>query len=85
MAASTEQLHTHASEAEKHAEQLATGLAEIGAGDDAVKAVTQCAEVLRKVATGLAKGMKDEEPEPQPTMADAADRMMAARAQPPAA
>lgn len=85
MAASTEQLHTHAIEAEKHAEQLATGLGEMGADPGAVKAVSQCADLLRKISVALAKGMKEEQPsEPEPanepqTMDQALDQHMAAR------
>lgn len=91
MPASTDQLHTHAMEAEKHLEQLATGLGQIGADDAAVKAVSQMASVLRKVASGLAKGGTADEPEApeaeRPTMDSAANDMMAERraaTQPPA-
>lgn len=84
----TEQLHDHAMEAEKALEQLATGLGQIGAAPEAVKAVSQMAEVVRKIGTGLAKGMKAEPAEPAHTphtMDSAADEMMAERnAAPPA-
>ncbi len=84
---STDQLHTHALKAEEHAEQLATGLAGIGADEKAVKAVTQMAGVFRQIAGGLAKGGTDEpEPEPKPTMDDALTQHMDERraAAPPA-
>ncbi len=78
MAATTDKLHTHALKAEEHAEQLATGLAEIGADEKAVKAVTQMAGVFRQIASGLAKGGTAEpEPEPKPTMDQALDEEMA--------
>lgn len=83
MAASTDQLHTHAVKMEEHAEQLATGLAQVGADDAAVKAVTQCAAIGRKIAAALAKGgTQDEQPEPEPakpTMDQALDQHMAER------
>lgn len=83
MAASTDKLHDHAVQAEKHAEALATGLAQVGADDAAVKTVTQCAEILRKIATALAKGgTSDEQPEPEPepqSMDQALDQHMAER------
>lgn len=78
----TEELHDHAVQVEKHAEQLATGLAKLGAAEEAVKFYTQVAEQSRRVATGLAKNMKDEPPEeeqPAGSMDEAADRMMARR------
>lgn len=82
MAVSTDQLHTHAIEAEKHLEQLATGLAEIGADPAAVKAISQMADVTRKIASGLAKGGTQDEPE-KPTMDQELDNHMAER-RPPA-
>lgn len=84
MPASTDKLHDHAVQAEKHAEALATGLAQVGADEAAVKTVTQCAEILRKIATALAKGgTSDDQPEPeaqQPrTMDEAVDQHFAER------
>jgi len=83
----TDQLHTHAIEAEKHAEQLATGIAQIGADPAAVKAVTQCAALFRKIAVSLAKG--GTQPAPQPTTDQAISnhfaQQRAAQAAPPAA
>lgn len=80
MAASTDQLHTHAIKGEEHAEALATGLAQVGADDAAVKAVTQCAGILRKIGAALAKGgtadePAEEQPPRRPTMDDAMERM----------
>lgn len=51
--------------AEKNLEQLATGLAEAGADPQAVKAVSQMAEVVRKVIKALGRGQEntgDQEP-----------------------
>lgn len=79
----TEKLHAISVAAEKSLEQLATGLGQIGADPQAVKAVSQMADVLRKIATGLAKGMK-QEPVPGQngaphTMDSATEAMMADR------
>ncbi len=71
-----EQLHEHASQAEQHLEQLATGLARIDADPQAVEAITKMAGVVRTVASSLAKqgleGQRAEgqppEPQGQPTM-----------------
>lgn len=51
-----DQIHTHAVEAEKHVEQICTLLGQAGADPAAVKACTGMAEVLRRIATGVAKG-----------------------------
>lgn len=82
----TDQLHTHAIEAEKHAEQLVTGLAQVGADPGTVKAVTECAALLRKVAVILAKGGTQPAPQ-QPTTDQAISNHFAqqrAQAAPPA-
>lgn len=87
MPVTTDKLHDHAIKAEEHAEQLATGLAEIGADEQAVKAVTSIAGVFRKIAAGLAKGgtaepeeaPAEEAPAAKPTMDQALDEHMAAR------
>ena len=75
----TEQLHDVSIQAEKLIEQLATGLGQIGAAPDAIQAVSQMAEILRKIATGLAKSMKAEPAEQPHTMDSATDEMMAER------
>lgn len=46
-------LMEHALQMERHAEQLATGLAKAGAPDATVKVVTQCASVGRAMAKAL--------------------------------
>lgn len=56
----TAQLHDEAVQAEKHLEALATGLAQVGASDQTVKAVTQMAEVTRQIVSAL--GQHQEEP-----------------------
>ena len=86
MPPNTDALHTHAMKAEEHIEQLATGIAAVGAPDEAVQALGQCADLVRKVATGLAKTMRDEPaPEqPTPTTDEAiAAHMASRRAAPP--
>lgn len=49
-----EKLHQHAVAAEKHLEQLATGLGQAGAPDPAVKTVSQMADAVRKIVQSLA-------------------------------
>lgn len=61
----TAQLHELAVDAEKNLEQLATGLAQAGANEAAVDALTSMAEAVRRIAKSLVA------PEPDP--ADAAD------------
>jgi hypothetical protein len=51
----------HALQMERHAEQLATGLAQAGAPAETVKVVTQCASVGRAMAKAL--GNKNQNPE----------------------
>lgn len=59
-------LHEHAVNAEKELEALATGLAQAGAGDGTVKAVTQMAEVCRQIVTALGKGQESQPDEENP-------------------
>lgn len=84
----TEELYDKCKQAEKLLEQIATGLGQLGAAPEAVKAFSQMADVVEKVCNGLAKSMKEEPAEPAHTMDSAADEMMAERAaareQPPA-
>lgn len=64
-----ESLHEHAVQAEKHAEALATGLAQAQADPATVKVVTQCADVFRKIVMALGKGQEgtgDNEPRAEP-------------------
>lgn len=83
--AAADKLHSVAMAAEKNLEQLATGLGQVGASPDVVKAVTQCAEITRKIATGLAKGgvgggQQQAQAQPQQhTIGSATDAMMADR------
>lgn len=73
-------LHTHATVAEEAVEQLATGLAKAGADPAAVDTCTQMAGLLRKIATGLAKGGTPEHGAAQAapeTTQSATDGMMA--------
>lgn len=58
MAATEGSLHDHALQAEKHLEALATGLADAGAGEETVKAVTQMADVVRKIVSALGQGQE---------------------------
>lgn len=73
----TEQLYNLCVEAEKLLEQLSTGLGQVGAAPEAVHAVSSMADVVRKICSGLAKGMKESPPEPAHTMDSAAEEMMA--------
>lgn len=58
-------LHEYAVNAEENLEKLATGLAQAGADEGTVAAVTKMAEVTRKIVKALGKGQEqtgDEEP-----------------------
>lgn len=73
-----EKLHGHAAEAEKHTEQLATGLASAGAPPETVKTVEQIAEALRTIAKSLVSAAQNAPaPEQEQTMDTATDDMMA--------
>lgn len=66
---SASSLHEHAVQAEAHLEQLATGLAKAGADEGTIQAVSQMADVTRKIVTALGKGQEatgDEEPAAPP-------------------
>lgn len=77
---SAAKLHDSAVKAEKELEALATGLAQAGADPGAVKAVTQMADVVRKMVGMMAKQAQAEQPEAaKPTISSATDDMMAAR------
>lgn len=83
----TEQLYDACHQAQALLEKIATGLGQAGAAPEAVKAVSQMADVVGKICNGLAKGMKSEPAEQPHTMDTAADEMMADRraaAAPPA-
>lgn len=58
MAATEGPLIDHAIQAEKHLEQLATGLADAGAAEETVKAVGQMADVVRKIVSALGQGQE---------------------------
>lgn len=78
--APADNLHEHAVQAEKHLEQLATGLAQAGADDGTISTVTKMAEVTRKVVMALGKGQAatgdHAPPAAQPhTMASATDAL----------
>lgn len=60
-------LHEHAIQAEKHLEQLATGLAAVGAPPEAVKSLAKMADVVRGLAQRLGKPQQDQAPQPQPS------------------
>ena len=82
----TEQLYNDCKQAETLLHKLATGLGQVGAGTDAVQAVSQMAEVVGKICNGLAKGMKASPAEPPHTVHSATESMMAdhaARQAPP--
>lgn len=75
-------LHDVAMTAEKALEQLATGLGQAGADPRAVKAISQCADVTRRVAKALAQpSAQAVQPQPaQPhTIDSATEAMMADR------
>ena len=58
-------LHRHALAAESALEQLATGLAQAGVGDDVVGNITQMADMVRQLAGALGEGQEatgDQEP-----------------------
>ena len=63
-------LHDHAVQAEAHLEALATGLAKAGADDATIKAVSQMADVTRRIVKVLGQGQEQtgpqEPPAPQP-------------------
>lgn len=81
----TEELHDAAMQAEAGLEKLATGLGQLGADPQTVQAFSKMAEITRKTATGLAKGLKEQPAEPAHTMdsamADTMRERAAARAQ----
>ena len=63
--ASTSSLHDHALQAEKHLEQLATGLAAAGVAPNQVQTVSKMADVCRQIVQQLGKGQEqtgDNEP-----------------------
>lgn len=80
-------LHEHAVQAEKHLEQLATGLAKAGADEPTVQTVTKMADVARKLVSALGAGQEEtadnegpaeDRAEPQPeqhTMGSATDAL----------
>jgi hypothetical protein len=64
-----EDLHGIAAEAEKCLEKLATGLSEAGAAPDAVKTVSDMADVVHQVVKALGEGQEqtgDDEPPAAP-------------------
>lgn len=64
MAATTDQLHMYAITAEKNLEQLATGIATVGADDGTIKGISQMADACRQIAVKLAQGGNAQAPEP---------------------
>jgi hypothetical protein len=87
MAATPDQLHTLALEAEECLEKFSTALASAGADDKAVQAIGQMADAVRQIAGMLGKS------EPQPAAPSTDDaigahmaqrRAQAAAPQPPA-
>lgn len=77
-------IHTHAVEAEKNVEQVCTLLGQAGADPTAVDTCTKIADVLRRIAAGVAQGgtpahgAAQATPPVQHTMSTATDAMMAA-------
>lgn len=59
-------LHSYALSAEKNLEALATGLAQLGGDEQAVKAVAKMADVCRQLAAGMAKLAHHTPPPAQP-------------------
>lgn len=63
-------LHSYAVAAEENLEKLATGLAQAGADENTVEAVTRMASVVRQIVRVLGKGQEqtsdEEPPEQQP-------------------
>ena len=51
-------LHEHAVAAERHLEQLATGLGQAGADNQVVQTFTKMADVVRKLVTALGRGQE---------------------------
>lgn len=90
MPADTDHLHDCAMKAEDALEQLATGIAGLGAPDETVKGITEMANACRQIGSQLAKSMRDEPaPTERPTTDEAisshmAGRRAAAAPQPPA-
>lgn len=56
MAATTDQLHTFAVNAEANLEHLATGIATVGADDNTINGIKQMADACRQIALHLAQG-----------------------------
>lgn len=52
------QLHDVALDAEKNLEELSTGLAQAGADEKTIQAVTNMADVTRKIIQALGKGQE---------------------------
>lgn len=70
-------LHTLAVDAEKSLEALATGLGQAGADPQSVDAVSQMAEVTRKIVKALGAGQAhtgDDEPPAEPEAAPAKEQ-----------
>lgn len=64
MADPTSSLHEVAVQAEKALEALATGLGQVGAPPDTVKAVSKMADVTRQIVSALGKSNAEPTPEP---------------------
>jgi hypothetical protein len=78
--ADPEELHDIATQAVTCLSKLSTALAQAGAPDAVVQALDKMGEVVGKISDGLAKGMKEAEPEPAHTMDSAMQATMAERA-----
>lgn len=79
-------LHEHAVQAEKHLEQLATGMAQAGIEEGVIQTVSKMADVTRKIVTALGKGQEQTgdseppapeqaQPAPRPTVASATEEL----------
>jgi hypothetical protein len=75
-----EELHDLATQAESCVEKLATGLGQAGQDPQLVTNLGQMADILRQIGSGLAKGMKESEPEPAHTIDTAMQETMRERA-----
>jgi hypothetical protein len=79
------ELHTHALQAEKHLEALATGLGQADAEPTVIKAISRMADTMRSLASAMAKA-----PTPPPkagrpaSMQDATNELAANARQQPA-
>lgn len=75
----TEELYDTCHQAQQLLEKAATGLGQINADPQMVQAVGKMADILGKICDGLAKGLKEQAPEPAHTMDSAMAETMRER------